>query len=363
MRKNISISHKILFIFFISICLFFILNLYIVLNISDNYKQIIIKLDASKKNIINKIQILYIYLLVIVSVFSILLLSIILTYIVKRNLIIPINQLVNLTGQIAKGNLNIVSNLKVKNELSILSDNFNSMIRGINSYQSDIIKKEQEIIKLNKIDFISKLSTGLSHELKHPVQNLKLLVEDLRNRLDDTQIKEISDEINKISRIINSISEFSKLKNVQVEKLFLFKELQSIINQINCPDEIKININIKSDVSFLFNKFLFETLIKNIIYNSINVMATGNINIYTESANDFVVIAIADEGFGINEQEKEIIFEPFVSLSQKKGTGLGLTLCREIINYFDGKITVENRQDRTGAIVKLYIKPEKIINS
>jgi len=361
MNKYHNLSKKILFIFFIVLLFILSFFIFIFFNITEQYKEIIIKLDSSQKNFINKIQLLNLYLLIIAFFISVLVLSFLLTYIVKKNIIFPINHLIYLTNQISTGNLDLKSNLSLNNEIGKLSDNFNLMINGLKKYQTELLNKELELSKLNKIDFIAKLSSGLAHELKHPIQNIKLILSNINNSNFDEIINELKEEISKIEKVTYSISEFAKLKNIESEKINIKSEIDKILNSIICPHNINILNNIKINIEINFNSFLFHTLITNLLYNAFNAMPDGgNIQLFLNIENDFIKLIIEDEGIGILEKDKEKIFEPFISLSSKKSTGIGLTLCKEIINYFSGKIELENRNDKNGLRVNLFFRKEKI---
>ncbi|TAN60963.1 GHKL domain-containing protein, partial [bacterium] len=84
-------------------------------------------------------------------------------------------------------------------------------------------------------------------------------------------------------------------------------------------------------------------IIINTLRNAMDAMPAGGSLCIAAAVTDTVEIKITDTGSGIKEELKEKIFEPFFTTKDKdKGSGLGLAICNEIINRYEGKITVES---------------------
>ena len=88
----------------------------------------------------------------------------------------------------------------------------------------------------------------------------------------------------------------------------------------------------------------FKQVIINLLTNSSKFTKEGHIQLSfsVDDSNRFVTVAISDTGIGIPKEKAEMVFERFVKLNQyAQGTGLGLSLCRIIVERLDGKIWLD----------------------
>jgi signal transduction histidine kinase len=90
-------------------------------------------------------------------------------------------------------------------------------------------------------------------------------------------------------------------------------------------------------------------VISNLLHNAIKFTKTGIIEISTKIQDADVIVSVKDNGPGIDHQIIPILFSKFVTKSDK-GTGLGLYICKNIIEAHDGKIWAENNSEGSGAI-------------
>lgn len=110
------------------------------------------------------------------------------------------------------------------------------------------------------------------------------------------------------------------------------------------------------------DKVWFKQLLVNLLNNSINHTDTGMISVHVDivktGKSKNLHLAVKDQGIGIKEDELEIIFEPLKrgsnSVGKIKGSGIGLALCKEIVEAHQGKIWARNNEDK-GATVEFYI--------
>ena len=121
-------------------------------------------------------------------------------------------------------------------------------------------------------------------------------------------------------------------------------------------NKIVLQSNIKTDYEVYADVAKIHQLFYNIIGNANKFTENGtiNVNINADSSSDYEVtldIEIIDNGIGINEKELESIFEPYYQGSVSSGinnlgVGLGLNLCKEIIELFEGTITATSKENK-----------------
>ena len=209
-----------------------------------------------------------------------------------------------------------------------------------------------------------------SHELRTPIQPILGLSEVLYAKIKDTGQRQLLDTITRnakrLQRLTDDILDVTKIES---QSLKLNKERFNLNDVItNVIDEMIVNREFKNEKSDYDNnnikleyrpKDIFveadrvrvTQVISNLLNNSIKFTKEGKITITIEKKDDgeVVVISIKDTGIGIDSEMFPKLFSKFASKSYQ-GTGLGLFICKSIVEAHDGKIWAENNnQEKKGA--------------
>lgn len=278
--------------------------------------------------------------------------------------------------------------IKVKNnndnESIIENSNYNENQQQMNNIAENYIDKNQKIDKsikeycllLNKIidsnneqwDWSNKIFlSSLSHQIKTPLTGILAgieIIDTLNKNNSESQlvIKHLYQSCLELSTYIGEITAFYLLKQKKIKLEQSWNTMSKVINEVlemfQCDFE-KNNINIHVKYNFNRNKLLFKydypkvkQVFNKLLKNSIKFSNEGQINIYVQlsSNNDKLNISIMDTGIIIPDDEKVKIFKPFYQVNEQwmttqEGLGLGLTICKEMINLMDGDIYVGNVND------------------
>lgn len=217
------------------------------------------------------------------------------------------------------------------------------------------VQKQLEVAKL-KSDFVS----TVSHELKTPLTSIRLLAERLLNLKPEESSKQkqyhhlILTQSYHLSHLIGNILDFSKLEQEGREKYSfeqadLAEALREAINdypaKLTRPD-CSVELNIASDLGlFFFDKQAILRALTNLLDNALKFSPSGGkIIINAGKSGSEAFIEVIDQGPGIEKKEQEKIFERFYHTG--KGTGLGLTLVRHIVEAHQGKVKLESKQGK-----------------
>lgn len=319
----------------------------------------------------------------------------------------PISALTQATSEIEKGNLDVSVKRKGNDELSVLSDSFNSMVNSIKRYnerqneltkalefkndeltetEKDLRRANEELVNTEtaKEEFLSMIS----HELKTPLTPLKMYAEMLlkirsMGELNEKQLKAMKMILRSISQLellVNDIFDVYKLdigklqlnkKVVQVASLV--KENMSELGLIMRDKQIQFNAEIippSEKVNVLCDPRRIGQVLANLIKNSVDFVPDkeGRITIRTEAGyskqtndgnSNYVVFTIEDNGSGIPFEKINNLFKKFyqVDTSTKRkhgGTGLGLAICNGIVEGHGGKIWVDTKHTQ-GAMIKFTL--------
>lgn len=247
---------------------------------------------------------------------------------------------------------------KVKT-LSHILESANVTIDDLPKSQDITEKSYQDIIRTlyqNNLNLISRTDTEKSdlldyytlwaHQIKTPISATRLLLQSKK-----TTNSEISIELFKIEQYVEMVLQYLRVKNINSDFVFKNYDLDMIIKQaIRKYSKIFIGKKISleySDVNcnVLTDEKWITFVIEQILSNALKYTNQGKISIYMESENSKILI-IEDTGIGIAAEDLPRIFEKgftgYNGRLNKKSTGIGLYLCKTILNKLSHKINIES---------------------
>jgi signal transduction histidine kinase len=320
----------------------------------------------------------------------------------------PIIKLRDSANEIAKGNFDVdIKKISLRNdeigELSSQLDHMKNSISSVNKHLNRLVQertkeleianeelKQNEIVlkksneELKKLDRLKdEFISVASHELRTPIQPILGLSEVLHDKIKDTKQIELIDAIirnaKRLQQLTEDILDVSKIES-QTLKLnkerFNLSELISTIVEEYKNEIGKDNGNIKLVNSIIKDTVIIEAdrhrisqVISNLIDNAIKFTKKGTITISIEKKDDWAIVSIKDTGTGIEPEIMPKLFSKFASKSYQ-GTGLGLFICKSIVEAHGGKIWAENNNNAadgkkggaTFSFTLSIIKQEQTIN-
>ena len=292
-----------------------------------------------------------------------------------RKILKPILSLTSAISEVNRGTLNVIAQNKDNNydELSVLSNSFNYMVNSLKN-----IKKQDELInELKKTNEELKYKDQLknefinvaAHEIKTPIQpiialsellhqeginniekNKELLKIILRN---SKRLKQLTEEILDVASIESGSFFLTKEKfNLKEMITNVLKEYkQTIQNKNNIKFFLEFNDN--NEISIEADKNRLTQVIHNLLDNAIKFTKEGSITVIVEIKKDNtndkydeIFLSIKDTGAGIHPAVLPKLFTKFVTKSPIAGTGLGLFICKSIIEMHGGKIWATNNKEK-----------------
>ena len=209
---------------------------------------------------------------------------------------------------------------------------------------------EEALRKAERLATIGRMSAVLAHEIRNPLNSIKINSDILLESLELPENKKrrlqiIQKEVNRLDRLVKEVLLFSRQSELVYSEFNIFNLIENISAQFKPSfDEKQIkfinstgNITIKGDAEKLKQVFL------NLILNSYDaVKEQGIIEISSENKKDNTLhLYIKDNGCGIQNTDK--LFEPFFT-SKSQGTGLGLPISQNIIEQHSGTLKLMSSQ-------------------
>jgi signal transduction histidine kinase len=221
-----------------------------------------------------------------------------------------------------------------------------------------IAVKTAEEANLAKVRFLAMIS----HELRTPLTSIKgfsttLLARDVDWGVEEQRefIEIIDDEADKLGDLIEQLLDISKIQasvfSVQLEEYLVMDVLQMSLPQLrHITAEHQLVVDVPSDLPpILIDLKRIAQVLVNLVGNAARYSPPGTrIEVTAQLAGDRVQMTVRDEGPGIPLDQREHIFEAFVQLNKlskasKKGAGLGLAICKGIIDAHGGAIWVHDQ--------------------
>ncbi len=238
---------------------------------------------------------------------------------------------------------------------------------------SDLRKSEKNFKELNEAK--DKFFSIISHDIRSPFTALlgftQILDEDY-----DSLTKEETEEIahslktisNNIFEFIEGLLEWSRVQSNKIEinpiKLNLYHSVQGVfvlLSTVALAKKVKIKIEVQNGLEVFTDENVVETVLRNLISNAIKFTSEGDIiKIYTEDAENDIIVCVSDTGTGMTDDTMNKLFKLDEHVSERgtnmeKGTGLGLLLCKDLLNKQQNKIWVESKLNK-GSTFKFTLK-------
>jgi PAS domain S-box-containing protein len=240
---------------------------------------------------------------------------------------------------------------------------------------SETIRMEEEIRHLDRLAVLGRFTSAVAHEIRNPLTGIAAGIQylDRDESLSNDQKENLTfilNEVDRLNRIITDLFKVAKPRKLLYQKIALEDLIDRSIKPLNDMVENK-KIAFEKDIDD--NLPMVEVdpdqitqVLINLMKNSLEAVAEGgrihvrgsiygggDREVILEKDRDMVCIELVDDGPGIEEADRERIFEPFFT-RKKGGTGLGLFVSHSIIQHHQGRITVQSEQG-SGTAIRLYL--------
>jgi signal transduction histidine kinase len=297
----------------------------------------------------------------------------ILSIFVAKGITGPLRKLVNVTDLIAKGDLSQRADIKLDDEVGDLARSFNKMTDELNSAiasrDEEIIERRNTEEKLkeemdSKAQFISMMSYEFKPSLTTIREGINIVLEELSEKLNEKQkgILGLAKRAGEnLSHLIRDIVDFHKLETDKVEFNIAENDINEVVAEVRklmVPilaerKEVEFIVNADDDLPKVsFDRDKISLVLTNIVSMAIKSTKKGTVSVTTAVESDNAVrVSVKDNGPGIKEEDLPRLFEKYEQSGKTKdkeagGTGLGLTISKEIIERHKGKIWAESEKGK-----------------
>ena len=225
----------------------------------------------------------------------------------------------------------------------------------IRQEQTELLKAQKELADARRLSDIGTLSATVAHELRNPLAAIRMAAYNLKRKTQNPDLEKhfinIEKKVAESDQIINNLLFYSRLKQPHYELV----SLADILNE--CVDAAKKRYSkhaVKAykkyraieNISVEADPLQIKEVFSNLLNNAYDALTgdKGLIEIKAEFEGDrHIKVLFKDNGIGIDEEHLKEIFEPFFT-TKAKGTGLGLTVCSQIVQLHNGNICLESKK-------------------
>lgn len=219
--------------------------------------------------------------------------------------------------------------------------------------QDDLRDAQEELVRKEKLAVLGQLSGSVSHELRNPLgvmSNAIFLLKMTQAKADQTTreyLDIIAKEIDNSTRIITDLLDFARTKTPHVKMVSVDALIDMSSKKCTIPENVKFQKDVPQGLPMLkVDPQQMEQVLINLLTNGIQAMPEGgSLCIAARREGDALSISIRDSGLGITPENMKKLFQPLFT-TKPRGIGLGLVVCKNIVDANSGTIKVESEPGR-----------------
>jgi signal transduction histidine kinase len=220
-------------------------------------------------------------------------------------------------------------------------------------------KLRDQLMRAEKLSMIGRLASGVAHEIGTPLGVIAIRVDQLLTQLDSEKHKGalaiVKHEIARINRIIQQLLDFSRPRQSLVRTVPLdasVGRVRALIEHRYDQKDVELSIDVEEDLTIRADPDQLEQVLLNVLLNACDACrahdAVALRGRRSAERPGHILVEVRDSGAGIPEELLAHIFDPFFTTkAQSGGTGLGLTVAREIVENHGGTIAVASGRGGT----------------
>jgi PAS domain S-box-containing protein len=212
---------------------------------------------------------------------------------------------------------------------------------------------ERQLLRLERMAAIGQTTAGLAHEVRNPLAIISARAEFLRGQLEgqpgqQEDLDSILRQVERLKDLVNQVLERARSEDLQLKDVDAGEVLESALRaaQIrygSLADQVSVARDIANPAPQLrVDLPQIERVLLNLILNALQAMGSGGaLTLSARREGAWALLSVADNGPGIPEARLSKVFEPFFTTKQT-GSGLGLWICKSIVDQHRGTLEVEN---------------------
>jgi len=226
-------------------------------------------------------------------------------------------------------------------------------LRGIIVDMTERKQMEENLLRSKHLAAIGEAAAMVGHDLRNPLQATtstlylakKLLGSGRTDERDEALglLEELDNQVYYMNKVVSDLQDYAKPVDAELTETDLPELIKEVISNLKFPPTVQVSTELDEDLTrIMANEVLMKRVLVNLIMNAIQAMPKGGkLTITANNTQNSAAIAVQDTGIGISAENMEKIFSPFFT-TKAQGQGLGLAVCKRLIDAQGGTITVKS---------------------
>ena len=254
-------------------------------------------------------------------------------------------------------------------ELRATEEELRAANEELQAANEELRETQEQLIRSEKLAAIGQLAGGVGHELRNPLGAIKNAVYYVKGKVAKSELGQkeprviefldiADDEVNSSNKIINDLLGFSRVGQPSVSLARIKEVIDDALSHLTIPQNIEVVKKLDADLPEVsIDTDQTRQVLVNMIMNAVQAMPEGGrLTISAREGDKFLEVEISDTGCGIPKEAIGKIFDPLFT-TRAKGIGLGLAVCKAIIDRHQGHIEVESEVGKgTTFAIRLPLK-------
>ncbi len=261
--------------------------------------------------------------------------------IISNNSEVALSVMRSVSSMVRKSNESFVDNLRRRNK---------ELVRA----NRELKKAQERLLKAERLSLLGKFSSLILHDIRNPIAILRGFAEMTGMHADEPDVvrrymSKITAEADRLNRIAGELLDYSRGEIALTMSIVNLKEIVDKAVEILRERFGSKGIEIRTDVKFAGPAIMdYERILRvllNLADNSRKAMPNGGVFSITVSKEEKrLVIEVSDSGTGMDAEVQKNLFEPYFTRGAEGGTGLGMTIVKNIVDAHEGSLTFTSRK-------------------
>ena len=294
------------------------------------------------------------------------LLGTLLSWLIGRGMARPLERLAALMSAVSTDNLDIELPPRRPDEIGALQESFREMLERLRRSEAERKHVVFQLIQSEKLASIGKIVAGVAHEVNNPLATITTCLHNLEQEKfgPNRNLEIIKQGSERIERIVRQLSDFSRAATLELQAhssdRFFTESAEFARMALRRHDVLFFAEDRCLPPSMLcLDKGKIQQVILNLLINAADASPPrGKVLLSASSGDGFYNIHVHDYGSGIPEEARDAVFDIFYTTKPAgEGTGVGLAICKSIVEMHGGSMALESRPGETTFTVRIPLRP------
>ena len=271
--------------------------------------------------------------------------------IISENSSVALSVMRSVSAMVRQSNQSFVDNLRRRNSELVKANR-------------ELKKTQEKLLRAERLSVLGKFSSLILHDIRNPISILRGFAEMIALHADEPQVvsayvKKIVTEADRLNRIAGELLDYSRGEIALNLSIVDVRELVSSAMEIIRERFVTKNIEIHCDVRYpgpvIMDFDRMQRVLLNLADNSRKAMpGGGTFSIVVSRENNHLIFEVSDTGVGMDKDTQKLVFEPFFSHAAEGGTGLGMTIVKNIVEAHEGSLAFSSKKSE-GTVFRITL--------